>query len=77
MRGARFWIIFFKKIENGSEALSWHESWLGGEVVNECFSSLFSLATDKNVSINNMMLSMGFIEVVGVGKEICLFGSLS
>lgn len=77
VRGARFWIKNFKKIGNCSETLSWHESWLGGEVVLECFSSLFSLATEKNVSINDMMLSIGFIEVVEVGEEICLFGRLS
>ena len=49
----------FKKIGNGSNVMYWHESWLGGEVVNERFSRLFSLAMEKNVSMNDMMFGMG------------------
>ena len=36
--------------------LFWHESWVDGMVLKECFSILFSLVVDKNVIVKNSVL---------------------
>ena len=48
-----------KKVGDGSKTLFWHESWLGDEVLKNCFSRLFNLALEKSVFVADMVLGIG------------------
>ena len=54
LSGGRWCVVnVYKKIRNNDMILFWNKPWLGGDVVKECFSRLFNLALEKNVSLSH------------------------
>lgn len=47
-------------VGNRCSTLFWHESWVDGMVLKECFSILFSLVVDKNVIVKDMVKKIVF-----------------
>lgn len=52
-------MLVIKKIRNRSKTLFRHELWAGGDVLKECFSRLFDLASVKNIPVRDMVLGRG------------------
>lgn len=56
-------------VGNRCSTLFWHESWVDGMVLKECFSILFSLVIDKNVIVKDMVKN-SVLDIGGVEVEV-------
>jgi hypothetical protein len=55
---AKNWVVesISRCLGNGSQTSFWNDNWCGGEPLNIKFPRLFSLATNKDVSIRDMVV---------------------
>jgi len=63
--------LCYQKTGNSSDTLFWHQTWLDGIALKECFTRLFNSSLDKDVNVKAMVSSCS--EGGWSGGEICLY----